>query len=224
MGTVAATRTARKTQRKPAATNGAMLTTVEAMLANVGPLDPTRAVHAELARKLAATLDRMGPVVAAKMTGQTAGALLRTLDRLGVQRGDGIAATSGRRSQTGAGSTVTAALDPQQASPEEDDLPDDEYWQDLHEASRLEWVFLQNARRRGLPRPGTIAYGQHPWAVDEYEWVAEQRRIREAKPFRPLAILEGRGADPADSVEHKADLADVVTLRRHGWRWPRSWR
>jgi hypothetical protein len=190
-----------------------MTETVTALLAELDLSDPARAVHAELARKLAATLDRMGPSVAARMSGQTAGALLRTLDKLGAQRGNGIAATSGRRPQMGTGSTAMSpnpqvghgwvqmsrdGVTPLADAPDTDEFWYDGFEDDLH-AEKIDAIIMQHGRRRGLPLPGSPAFNAAPWAVCGWEWVAEQK-VKAATPgYRPLAILE-HGADAADNV------------------------
>jgi hypothetical protein len=184
--------TTRRTRRKPAIPNGAMTETVTALLADLGPLDPERAVYAELARKLAATLDRMGPSVAARMTGQTSGQLLKVLDKLGVQRGGGIASTSGRRPPSVQAEGYLHAV--QTTSDDAPALEDEPWYQDWVYAEKLDWIFRRHARRRGLPAQGTPQFSRAPWggfAVrSPSDWIREQREIAATKPFRPLAVLE----------------------------------
>jgi hypothetical protein len=56
------------------------------MLDELNPLTGERAVLAQMARQLAATLDGMDPAMSARMAGQTRGQLLKVLDKLGAQR------------------------------------------------------------------------------------------------------------------------------------------
>jgi hypothetical protein len=204
-GPVAASATTRRTRRKPVPANDGMTKTVEALLADLGPLDPARAVHAELAKRLAATLDAMGPSVAARMVGQTSGQLLKVLDKLGAQRGGGIVPTSGRPRTVAVGDDAApewVQMSRDGVTPLADAPLTDEYWYDGFEDSlyvgKLEGIIMRHGRRRGLPLPGSPAYNQAPWAVDPYEWVAEQKEKAATKPFRPLAVLEH--GDPANNV------------------------
>ena len=190
----------RRTRRKAATPNGAMTKTVAALLAELGPLDPARTVHAELAKRLAATLDAMGPSISARMTGQTSGQLLKVLDKLGAKRGNGIVPTSGRRSPS-----VQAEGYLSQGHITSDDALEDEPWyQDWMYAEKLDWIFRRHARRRGLPAQGTPQFSREPWggmAVrSPSNWIQEQKEIAATKPFRPLAVLEGHDGAVVDNV------------------------
>jgi hypothetical protein len=142
-----------------------MSETVSAMIAKLGPLDPEQAVLCALARQLAATLDAMKPTIAAKMSGQTAGALLRVLDKLGVPR-----------KTSSAPPAVEAA--PVAAKP-----PGEVWYEGIEDtlyACQLEWIIQRHAQRSGgrLPVPGTEAYSRNPWAPDPWEWVEAQKGPR----------------------------------------------
>jgi hypothetical protein len=123
------------------------------------------------------------------MTGQTSGQLLRVLDKLGIERRESTPAVS-----TGAN---VPSLD-QERHEDAPALEDEAWYQDSVYESKLEWIILQHARRRGLPIPGSPAYSRAPWAVDVSEWIAEQREKASAKGRRPLAVLEH--GYPVDNV------------------------
>ena len=148
-------------QRGRAATGETMSQTVDAMLAGLGPLDAKRAVLAALARQLAATLDGMDdPSMRSRMTGQTAGALIKILDRLGFR---------GRHRLFDTAPTAAKSAN-------------EEVWYkgiegDLY-AEELAWRIQRHARRHGLRVPGTTAYSANPWAVDPSEAHGRRMRIR----------------------------------------------
>jgi hypothetical protein len=141
-----------------------MVETVEAMLAELGPLDPTRTVLAATARRLAAVLDRMDDETANRMIGQTAGALTKVMEKLG----------SPSRPATGG---AVAAPEPES--------PTGEVWYqgiegDLY-VEEIGWRIAQHARKTGLPVPGTSAYSRDPWAdnvLNEEHPYGKRMRIR----------------------------------------------
>jgi hypothetical protein len=140
-----------------------------------------------MARQLAATLDGMDPAVAARMSGQTAGQLLKVLDKLGIQR---------RETEPAAHLTAqdASSVAPPPWTPNPPGTPlTDEHWypgfEDNLYAEKLAGIIQKHAIRRGLPVPGTQAYSRNPWAVSPWQWVAEQKK--RPRMNRPLAGLEG---------------------------------
>jgi hypothetical protein len=164
---------------------GAMTKTVETMLAEMNPLDGERAVLAAMARQLAGVLDAMDPAMSARMSGQTAGQMLRVLDKLA---GGGQPRRHQHREDLPA--IDTAPTQPPEAKPAKPLT--DEHWypgfEDELAAEHLDWIIQKQARRRGLPVPGTQAYSRRPWAPSTRAWIAEQKERKRVN--RPLAELE----------------------------------
>jgi hypothetical protein len=133
------------------------------MLDELNPLTGERAVLAQMARQLAATLDGMDPAMSARMAGQTRGQLLKVLDKLGAQR----------REEGPAGA---AAQDASSVRPRR---------QATRSGSRASKTSSTPKSCRGSSRSTPAGWGSqclapwrtpNPWAVDTWQWVQDQKQ------------------------------------------------
>jgi hypothetical protein len=133
------------------------------MLDELNPLTGERAVLAQMARQLAATLDGMDPAMSARMAGQTRGQLLKVLDKLGAQRREEGPAGAAAQDASASGHAVRRrGLVPGHRR---------------RHLRRKAVVDHPEARPPGgAPsawHPGVL---QNPWAVDTWQWVQDQKQ------------------------------------------------
>jgi hypothetical protein len=118
------------------------------MLDELNPLTGERAVLAQMARQLAATLDGMDPAMSARMAGQTRGQLLKVLDKLGAQRRE--------EGPAGAAAQDTSSVRPRRQATRSGSRAS----KTSSTPKSCRGSSRSTARRVGLPVPGTLAYSK----------------------------------------------------------------